>query len=148
VVTRRSLLLVAGGAVVLAGCGTDDETPPRAALQVMLGQLAAERALAHELSGAAGVRRRIFERSADRARRLASAIAAAGGAPHDAGAPDSPPDPGSVVARARTALERHVTALPSLTGELRALGADLVSESAADAAVLAGAGEAFPGTPR
>jgi len=147
VVDRRGFLL-AGGAALLAGCGNDDETPPPAASQVMLGQLAGERALAHALSGASGLRRRIAVRSADRARRLASAIAAAGGAPHDAPAPDSPPDPGAAAARARTALARHVAALPSLTGDLRALGADLVAGSAADAALLAGRAEAFPGMPR
>ena len=145
--TRRSLL-VAGGAVVLAGCGTDDETPPPAPAHVLLGQLAAERALAHELSGTSGLRRRIFVRSAERGRRLASAIAAAGGDPHEAAAPDSPPDPSAAPARARVALERHVTALPSLTGSLRALGADLVAGAATDAALLARAAEAFPGTPR
>jgi hypothetical protein len=147
VVGRRGFLL-AGGAALLAGCGTDDETPPPAPAHVMLGQLGAERALAYELSGTSGLRRRIFVRSTDRARRLASAIAAAGGAPHDAGAPDSPPDAGAAPARARVALEQHVTALPSLTGSLRALGADLVAGAATDAALLARAAEAFPGTPR
>ena len=147
-VTRRSLLLAAGGAVVLAGCGNDDEAPPPVPAHVMLGQLVAERALAHELSGTSGLRRRVAARSSDRARRLASAIAAAGGDPHEAAEPDSPPDPGAAAARARAALERHVGALPSLTGSLRALGADLVAGAAADAAVLTRAAEAFPGTPR
>jgi hypothetical protein len=146
VVTRR-VLLAAGGATLLAGCGTKGEAPPPAASDVMLGELAAERALAHDLEGASGLERRIADRSAERARHLASAIAAAGRDPHEAPEPDTPPDPAAAAARARAALERHVAALPSLTGELRAMGADLVAQSAADAALLGPGGEPFPGTP-
>jgi hypothetical protein len=146
VVTRRCLL-AAGGAVLLAGCGTEGEAPPPPARDVMLGELAAERALAHELADATGVERDVADRSLARARRLASAIADAGGDPHEAGEPDTPPDPARAAARARTALERHVTALPSLTGDLRAMGADLVAQSAADAVLLGSPAEAFPGTP-
>jgi hypothetical protein len=149
VVTRRTLLAAAGGAVVLAGCGKDAEeaeAPPPAAT-AMLGELAAERALAHELTAARGLEGEVRDRSAARARRLAAAIADAGGDPHEAGEPDTPPDPARAASRARAALERHVTALPSLTGSLRAMGADLVVGAAADAAVLGSPPEAFPGTP-
>jgi hypothetical protein len=145
VVSRRALL-AAGGAVLLAGCGSDEPPPPDVA-NVMLGQLVAERALAHDLAGASGLERRIGRRAAARARRLASAVSAAGGDPHDAPEPDSAPNPGAAGAQARTALERHVTALPVLAGELRAMGADLVAGAAADAALLGAAGGAFPGTP-
>jgi hypothetical protein len=147
VVTRRALLLAAGGAAVVAGCGTDGEAPPPPATTVMLGELAAERALAHEPANATGLERAIAARSAERARRLASAIADAGGDPHEAGEPDTAPDPARAAERARAALEHHVTALPSLTGQLRAMGADLVAQSAADAALLGSPPEAFPGTP-
>jgi hypothetical protein len=146
VVTRRGLLL-AGGAAFLAGCGKDEETPPPDPGQVMLQELTAERALAHDLGGSTGLERRIAARSIERARRLASAIAAAGRDPHDAPEPDTPPDPSAAASRARVALERHVTALPALTGELRQMGADLVAGAAADAALLGSPSEAFPGTP-
>jgi hypothetical protein len=133
----------------VTGCGKDGQAPPSSASEVMLRQLAAERTLAHDLAGATGLERRIAARSANRARRLAAAISAQGGHPHDAPAPDSPPDPAAALAGARAALEAHVTALPSLTGELRALGADLVSQTAADAALLGSPpDDAFPGTPR
>jgi hypothetical protein len=146
VVTRRTLLL-AGGAGVLAGCGKDDEAPPPDPAQAMLQELGAERALAHELSETTGLERRIADRSIERARRLASAIADSGRDPHEARAPDTPPDPAAAAARARAALERHVTALPALTGDLREMGADLVAGTAADAALLGSPPEAFPGTP-
>jgi hypothetical protein len=146
VVTRRTLLVAAGGAVVLAGCGKDGEPPPAAA-DVMLQELAAERALTHELEGAHGLEAEIRDRSAERARTLASAISAAGRDPHEAGEPDTEPDPSRAAARARTALERHVTALPTLTGDLRAMGSELVAGAAADAALLGSPPEAFPGTP-
>jgi hypothetical protein len=148
-VVRRRTLLLAGGAALLAGCGKDERRPGPTAAEVMLRDLAAERALAHDLTGAGSrLRRRIAERAAERARRLAAAISAQGGRPHDAPAPDSAPDPAAAAARARAALEAHVAALPSLTGDLRALGADLVVASAADAALLGSPVEPFPGTPR
>lgn len=142
----RRALLFAGGATLLIGCGKDGQAPPSAA-EAMLRELAAERRLAHDLQGTTGLERRIGLRSAERARRLAAAISAQGGRPHEAPAPDSRPDPGAAAARARAALEAHVAALPSLSGELRALGADLVAQSAADAALLGRGAEAFPGTP-
>jgi hypothetical protein len=131
----------------VAGCGKDAGPPPPPPAQVMLGELAAERALAHDLAGASGLEGRIAARSRERARRLASAIAAAGRDPHEAPEPDTAPRPGLAASRARTALERHVTALPALTGDLRAMGADLVVGAAADAALLGSPVEAFPGTP-
>jgi hypothetical protein len=146
VVSRRALL-VGSGAILLAGCGKDDEAPPPDPAQVMLGELAAERALAHDLRGSSGLERRIAARSIARARRLASAIAAAGRDPHEAPEPDTAPEPAAAALRARTALERHVTALPTLTGDLREMGADLVAGAAADAALLGSPSEAFPGTP-
>jgi hypothetical protein len=146
VVSRRALLAL-GGATLLAGCGKDEPAAPPPAVDVMRRELAAERALAHDLEGATGLERRIALRSADRARRLAAAISAQGGRPHEAPEPDSPPDPSAAASRARAALVAHVTALPSLTGELRALGADLVSECAADAVLLGSPPDAFPGTP-
>ena len=146
-VTRRGLLVAAGGAGLLVGCGKDEAPPPPDPAQLMLQELAAERALAHELSESSGLERRIADRAFERARRLASAIAEAGRDPHEARTPDTPPDPGAAASRARAALERHVTALPTLTGELRAMGADLVAGAAADAALLGSPVEAFPGTP-
>jgi hypothetical protein len=149
VVTRRSLLAAGGASLLAAGCGKDEQTAPPSAVDVMRRELTAERALAHDLVGESGLERRIAVRSADRARRLAAAISEQGGDPHEAPEPGSPPDPaGGAAARARAALEAHVTALPSLTGALRPLGADLVSGSAADAALLGSPPEAFPGTPR
>ncbi len=120
---------------------------PPPATQVLLQSLGAERALAHDLEGAHGLDERIRLRSLDRARRLASAVAAAGGGPHDVRAPDTAPDASAAPARAQAALVAHVGALPSLTGPDRSLGTDLVAECAADAALLGGAGGAFPGTP-
>jgi C4-dicarboxylate-specific signal transduction histidine kinase len=147
VVTRRALLAL-GGATLLAGCGKDQKPALLSAVDVMRGELTAERALAHDLAGASGLEGRIAARSADRARRLAAAISSQGGDPHEAPEPGSEPDPAAAAGRARAALEAHVTALPSLTGDLRSLGADLVSESAADLALLGAPPDAFPGTPR
>jgi hypothetical protein len=130
---------------VAAGCGKDETPAPPPAATALLRSLAAERALASDLQGASGLAGRIGDRAADRARLLASAISAQGGRPHDAPAPES--DPGAAPGHARAALAAHVAALPSLTGELRTFGADLVAESAADAALLGGPSEAFPGTP-
>ena len=145
--SRRSLLLGGGAAILAAGCGKDETVAPPAATEVLLRELAAERALAHDLEGAHGLAARIHARALDRANRLASAVSAAGGGPHDVRAPDTPPDRLAAPGRARAALEAHVTALPSLSGELRKMGADLVAESAADAALLGATGGAFPGTP-
>jgi hypothetical protein len=147
VVGRRALLLGGGAALLAAGCGKDEEVGLPPAAQVMLQSLGAERALAHELTGARGLAAQVRQRSLDRARRLASALAAAGGGPHDVRAPDTAPDAAAAAGRARAALEAHVAALPSLAGSNRRLGADLVAECAADAAVLGSPVGPFPGTP-
>jgi hypothetical protein len=144
VVSRRALLLGGGAALVASGCGQDEEVGPPAT-QVMLRELTAERALAADLSGAHGLRGEIGARAAARAERLASAIADAGGNPHEA--PAGSGDPPAAGQHARAALEAHVAALPGLAGSLRAMGADFVAESAADAALLGSDGGAFPGTP-
>ena len=148
-VGRRALLLGGGAALLAAGCGKDEAVGPPPAAQVLLQSLVAERALAHDLEGSRGLNERIRLRALDRARRIASAVSAAGGGPHDVRAPDTAPDPSAAPGRAQAALESHVTALPSLKGSDRALGTDLVAESAADAALLGapGTGSAFPGTP-
>lgn len=159
--TRRALL--AGGAVVLlAGCG-EEEDVVAAPADALLRQLAAERALAaatarppRGTSGpAADTVREISTRARDRAARLAAAVSAEGGRPHDA---PQPPDervaPGEAVSRAQAAIVAHVVALPSLTGrDLRRLGAELVNGAAADTALLSDAlgipvDDPFPGTPR
>jgi hypothetical protein len=148
VVTRRALLLAGGATLLAAGCGKDDEpeSPAVSATSAMLRELAAERALAGDLQGADGLAGRIGDRAAARATRLAAAISSAGGRPHEAGEPSG--DLSLASRHAREALEAHVAALPSLTGSLRKMGADLVAESAADAGLLgATSGTAFPGTP-
>jgi hypothetical protein len=156
VVTRRALL--AGGAVVLAGCGRDIAAQPLPRpVDALRSQLAAERELVAALGemsrrggsspGAVAPRgdvlppddapalvRDLRRRAAERARRLASAVAAEGGRPHDAPPPDAA---GDALAAARAALAAHVAALPALTGRAhRRLAADLVAEDAADLAVL------------
>jgi hypothetical protein len=161
VVTRRALL--AGGAfALLAGCGEEDDVVARPA-DAMLRQLAAERALVAATGelptgaprAAAETVRKVSERSQERAQKLAAAVAAEGGRPHDA----PPPGAGRVaaqeaVARAQATIVAHVVALPSLAGrELRRLGGDLVAGAAADTAVLSDAlgipvEDPFPGTPR
>jgi hypothetical protein len=145
VVSRRALLLGGGAALLASGCGKDEVVGPPPATQVMLRELTAERALAADLSGARGLRGEIGARAAARAEQLASAIAAQGGNPHDA--PEATGDRPAAGRHARAALEAHVAALPSLSGELRAMGADFVAASAADAALLGSDGGAFPGTP-
>jgi hypothetical protein len=151
VVTRRALLLAGGATLFAAGCGKDDEpeSPTASATSAMLRELASERALASDLRGADGLAGRIGDRAAARATRLAAAISSLGGRPHDAADPAPGSGDRSLASRhAREALEAHVAALPSLTGPLRKMGADLVAESAADAGLLgATAGDAFPGTP-
>jgi hypothetical protein len=151
VVTRRGLL--AGGAVcVLAGCGEQEQavTAPADALR---RQFDAESAFA---AATAGLPRRraqaISTRARARATKLATRLAAEGGEP-----PDTPPgervSPEDAVARGQAAIAAHVVALPSLTGELRTLGAEMVIGAAADTALLGDAlgvpaADPFPGTPR
>jgi hypothetical protein len=180
VVTRRGLL-AAGGAALLAGCGKDDaaEPPPRP-VHALMHELAAERTAVAALAGLPGGAdrehvRRIEQRTRDRARRLAAAIAANGGRAQPAPAADSPTaaaDPPAVaagdteqsaadpsaadpsaaaIAALRAAVAAHVFALPDLTPDLRRLAADLVPEAAADLAVLGAvlgvpAEEPFPGS--
>jgi hypothetical protein len=136
-VTSRRTLLAASAVAVLAGCGEDEEAEVPPAADVLLRSLAAERALAAAASGP-GVVRRVGERARERAERLASALSAAGGRPHDApaeGGGDA--SAGEIVSRGRAALAAHVAALPSLEGpELRGLAADLVTGAAADVAIL------------
>jgi hypothetical protein len=160
VVTRRWFL--AGGAVaLLVGCGEEDDVVAAPA-DAMLRQLAAERALAAatgELPSGAprtaeATVRKVSERSRERARKLASAVAAEGGRPHDAPQPsEERVDAREAVARAQAAIVAHVVALPSLAGrELRRLGGDLVTGAATDTAVLSDAlgipvEDPFPGTP-
>ena len=153
-VTRRGLL--AGGLVVLvAGCGEDDDGAEVASpADVLLTQLAAERAFAAATGSAARpIVSRVHARAQERAARLARALSAAGGRPHDAPLPPTAAaGGGEMIARGRAALAAHVAALPSLTSrDQRRLTADLVSDSAADVAVLGDAFEMpasdpFPGT--
>jgi hypothetical protein len=148
VVTRRALLLAGGAAVLGAGCGRDGTPPPPAAGTVLLHQLAAERAFAAALD--AGGQRRLAARARGRATRLASAISEHGGRPHEAPAPSG--STGSPLERGRAVLVAHVTALPSLTGADRTLGADLLAGASADVAIvdaIAGrpSDDPFPGTP-
>ena len=157
-VTRRALL-AGGAAALLAGCGEEEEVVAAPA-DAMLRQLAAERALAAAMpigvSGdAAETARKVSARARERAERLAAAVAAEGGRPHDA---PQPPDervaPEEAVARGQEAIVAHVVALPSLTGrELRELGAELVAGAAGDTALLSDAlgipvEDPFPGTPQ
>ena len=92
-------------------------------------------------------------RALARAARLARALSAAGGRPHDAPLPPREAAAADqMLARGRAALAAHVAALPSLTSrDQRRLTAELVSDSAADVAVLGDAFEMpvsdpFPGT--
>ena len=159
-VTRRALL--AGGAVaLLAGCGEEDDVVAAPA-DAMLRELAAERALVAATGevprgappDAAGTVREVSRRAGERARKLAAAVAAEGGRPHDAPqAAAERVDAQEALARAQAAIVAHVVALPSLAGrELRRLGADLVAGAAADTALLSDAlglpvDDPFPGTP-
>ena len=151
-VTRRGLL-AASALAVIAGCAEDEEAEPASATSALLASLAAERALAAATASGRPVVRDVSARARERARRLAAAVSAAGGRPHDAPAPGDPSS-GEIVARGQAALAAHVAALPSLEGrEQRMLAADLVAGAAADAAVLAdtfdlAAADAFPGTPQ
>ncbi len=159
--SRRALL--AGGAVALlaAGCG-EEEDVVAAPADAMLRQLAAERSLVAatgELprgapAAAADTVRLVSVEAAERARKLAAAISAEAGRPHDAPQPAAERvDAQEAVARAEAATVAHVVALPSLAGrELRLLGADLVAGAAADSARLSDAfgtpvHDPFPGTP-
>lgn len=147
--TRRALLVAGGATLFAAGCGVDDEPeePTGSPISAMLRELAAERALAADLRSARGLAGRIGDRAAERATRLAAAISHAGGRPHDAADP-SAGEPALASRHAREALEAHIAALPSLSGPLRRMGADLVAGAAADAGLLGATnGDAFPGTP-
>jgi hypothetical protein len=150
-------MLLAGGAVaLLAGCGEEEEVAAAPA-DALLRQLAAERELAAATVSGPGARtaREVSARARARAARLAAAVAAEGGRPHDAPQPPAervPPE--EAVARGQAAIVAHVVALPSLAGrELRELGAELVTGAAGDTALLSDAlgipvEEAFPGTPQ
>ena len=159
--TRRALL-AGGAAALLAGCGAEEEVVVAPA-DAMLRQLAAERALVAatgELprgapAAAADTVRAVSAEAAERARRLAAAVSAEGGRPHDAPQPAARRvDAQEALARAEAAIVAHVVALPSLAGrELRKLGAELVTGAAADAALLSDAlgmpvEDPFPGTPQ
>jgi hypothetical protein len=161
VVTRRALL--AGGAVLLAGCGKDLASQPQlpAPSEALSSQLAAERGLQAALSGLEAraprrdraLVRRLSARSSERTRRISAAAVAEGGRPSDAPVrEDAAPDPEVAAARARKALATHVEALPALRrGELRGLGTELVIEAAEDLAMIGAVFrlttvEAFPGT--
>lgn len=157
--TRRALL---GGAIVLlAGCGEEEEVVAAPA-DVLLRQLAAERALVAATGSlpsgapraAAGTVHEVSVRARDRAAQLANALSAEGGRPHDA--PEPPAErvaPAEAIARGEAAIEAHVVALPSLTGrDLRRLGGELVIGAAADTALLSDVlampvADPFPGTP-
>jgi hypothetical protein len=152
-VTSRRTLLAASAVAVLAGCGEDEESEPAPPADVLLQSLAAERALAAATSSGQRMLRRVSSRARERAERLAAAVSAEGGRPHDAPEPAAgDASPGEIVSRGRAALAAHVAALPSLEGaELRGLAADLVSGAAADVAVLGTVlgvpvADAFPGT--
>jgi hypothetical protein len=152
VVTRR-VLLAGGAAALLAGCG-EEEQVAAAPADVMLRQLAAERELAAAIVPGT-VARGVSARARARAARLAAAVAAEGGRPHDAPQPpDERVSPEEAVARGQAAIVAHVVALPSLAGrELRELGADLLTGAAGDTALLSDAlgipvQDAFPGTPQ
>jgi hypothetical protein len=159
VVSRRALL--AGGALaLLAGCGEEDEVDAAPA-DALLRQLAAESALAAATAelpsgaprSAAKVVREVHARARGRAQTLLDVARAERGDP-----PAAPPDARvaaeDAVTRAQAAIVAHVVALPSLAGrELRALGAEMVTGAAADAALLGDAlgvpvHDPFPGTPR
>ena len=159
--TRRALF--AGGAVALlaAGCG-EEEDVVAAPADALLGELAAERALAAATGSlpegaprsATSVVRQVSTRARARATKVAAAISAEGGRPHDAPAqPAERVRADEAVARAQAAIVAHVAALPSLAGrDLRDLAAELVTGSAADTALLSDAlrmpvEDPFPGTP-
>jgi hypothetical protein len=136
VVTRRGLLL-AGGATLLAGCGRDEAAvPPPAPVDVLRGELAAERRAVAAVSGPARAR------AAERARRLAAAVSEAGGRAHDAPQGEDGGDPEAALAAAVAA---HVGALPDVP-EQRALVTDLIAGAAADLAREQGVATAFPGS--
>ncbi len=104
---------------------------------------------------AANTVRLVSVEAAERARKLAAAVSAEGGRPHDAPQPAAERvDAEEALARAEAAIVAHVAALPSLAGrELRLLGADMVAGAAADTARLGDAlgtpvHDPFPGTPQ
>jgi len=148
-VTTRRGALAAGAVVLLGGCGKDDAAaPPPRASDALLRQLAAERAVVAALAPPAerGVPARVVRaRAIERARRLAAALSAAGGRPHDAPQGESAADPDEAL---RAALAAHAAAVPTLaTREHRALVADLVAGAATDLVLLGAGAEAFPGMP-
>ena len=134
--------MVVGAVAVLAGWGEEDEGTAARPADVLLPSLAAERALA---AAAGSEFPRVAARARERARRLASVVAAEGGRPHDAPAPE---DGGDAVERGRAALTAHVAALPGLDDRgLRRLGAEIVTGAAEDVAAMSDeALEAFPGS--
>ena len=97
--------------------------------------------------------REVSTRARDRATRLAGALSAEGGRPHDAPQPAAERVAAEeAVGRAQAAIVAHVAALPSLGGgERRALGAEMVIGAAADTALLSDAlgipSRTLPGTP-
>jgi hypothetical protein len=139
----RRALLAAGAVTALAGCGEEDEGAAARPSDVVLPSLAAERALA---AAAGSDFPRVAARARERARRLASVVAAEGGRPHDAPAPaGGGADP---VELGRAALVAHIAALPGLVDRaLRQLGAEIVVGAAEDVAVMSDQSlEAFPGS--
>ena len=139
--------MLAGGALLLAGCGKDDAAaPPPRAVDALLRQLAAERAVVAALAPTAereALVSRLRARAGVRARRLAAAVSAAGGRPHEAPQGEGGADP---VAALEAALTAHADAVPDLTTrEQRDLVADLVAGAATDLVLLGARAEAFPG---
>jgi hypothetical protein len=145
--TRRALLAGSAVALLVAGCGEEDEavTAPADALR---RQLAAERALAAATARLPGPEaQEISTRARERAAKL---VAEVGEPPDEPAAQRVAAE--EAVALAQAAIVAHVVALPSLTGELRELGAEMVAGAAGDTALLADAlgvayHDAFPGTP-
>jgi hypothetical protein len=159
VVSRRELLAL-GSATLLVGCGKDEEPPaPPPAADALLRSLEAERAAAAALRGldAPPDDRELVEflasRSDERGQQLAAAIGALTGTSHDPSAPAADVRPDVAVERMRATVAAHVETMPSLRGpQYRRFGAQVVTESAADLALLAAAfgsvpAEAFPGAP-
>ena len=154
--SNRRALLAGGALALLAGCGEEEEVVAAPA-DVMLRQLAAERELAAATVSGPGAEtaREVSARANERAERLAAAVSAEGGRPHDAPQPPSERvSPEEAIARGPAAIVAHVVALPSLAGrELRELGAELVVGAAGDTALLSDAlgmpvEDPFPGTPQ
>lgn len=154
--------MLAGGALaLLAGCGEEEEVVATPA-DALARQLDAEWALADATGtlpegaprSAAGVVREVHARAQARAKKVAAAAPAKSGPPTYEIKPVKRVDATEAVAHAQAAIVAHVAALPSLAGrDLRALGAEMVTGAAADAALLGDAlgvpvDDPFPGTPR